>query len=195
VVLGVFAAPFLKLWLGRHQPEILANLPALVMALRLALIILVLRLGITTSWNVFQASGTVREPALTAVVEGLINQALSLLMILGFSMGLPAIYLGSLLAQLLRIALVHPRQLKVAIGGSAWDNAWQSLAAPLSGALALTALCTALKFTTSSMPATLGGLLAIGVVYAGWMWVVLLDSTERKAFKGAVTRVRAKRHA
>ena len=193
VVLGVFAAPFLKLWLGRHQPEILANLDAMVLALRLALSILVLRLGITTSWNVFQASGHVREPALTAVAEGILNQGLSVLLILGFSMGLPAIYLGSLAAQVLRLLLIHPRQLQAAIGGRAWDNAWQSMAAPLAGALGLTLACEGLALLHPRLSLLASGLAVVLAAYAWYMWKVLLDATERKAFKGALSRVRGKR--
>lgn len=193
VVLGVFAAPFLQLWLGKQHAEVLQQLPDLVMALRLALLILVLRLGITTSWNVFQASGHVKEPALTAIVEGLLNQGLSVLMILGFSMGLPAIYLGSLAAQFLRLVLIHPRHLQVAIGGDPWDNAWQSLAAPLAGALGLALACQGLEMLHLGISRTTLGLAFVGAAYSWWMWRVLLDATERKALKSALNRVRGKR--
>jgi O-antigen/teichoic acid export membrane protein len=181
VVVGVFAVTFLKLWLGRHQDE--QELPAQVLALRLCLTVLVLRLGITTSWNVFQASGKVKEPALTAVFEGLVNQALSLILILGFAFGLPGVYLGSLLAQLLRLVLVHPRQLQMAIGGKLWDNAWQSQGAPLLGALGLMLACLGLQALRLGSYRTFVGLGIVGAIYLFWMWKVLLDAHERKALK------------
>jgi peptidoglycan biosynthesis protein MviN/MurJ (putative lipid II flippase) len=163
--------------------------PVLIPALRLSLSILVLRLGITTSWNVFQASGHVKEPALVAVVEGLVNQALSLMLILGFAFGLPGVYLGSLLAQLLRLILIHPRQLQLAIGGKLWDNAWQSQGAPLLGALGLTAVCLGLQALTLGPHRTFLGLLIVGVAYSYWMWKVLLDAHERKALKDVFKRL------
>ena len=188
VVLGVFAYDFLHLWLGKHQMDELG--PSIIPALRLCLSILVLRLGITTSWNVFQASGHVKEPALTAVIEGLVNQSLSVLLILGFAWGLPGVYWGSMIAQLLRLVLIHPRQLQVAIGGSLWDNAWQSQAAPLAGALWLTGACAGLQFLDLGWHRTLIGLVFLGLAYAYWMWRAILDGAERHAVKNAVMRVR-----
>ena len=186
VVIGVFAAQFIHLWLGPRQEDMG---PALIPALRLCLSILVLRLGITTSWNVFQASGHVKEPAVVAVVEGVVNQALSLMLILGFAFGLPGVYLGSLLAQFLRLLLIHPRQLQVAIGGRILDNAWQSQGAPLLGALGLTLACLGLQALHLGLERTFFGLAIIGAGYSFWMWKVLLDGTERRALKDAFARV------
>jgi O-antigen/teichoic acid export membrane protein len=190
VVLGVFAAPFLKLLVGS---EVLKNLPAQIMAVRLALLILVLRLGITTSWNVFQASGHVKEPALTAVFEGLVNQALSVILILGFAFGLPGVYLGSLLAQILRLILVHPRHLQVAIGGKLWETARQSLGTPCLGALGLTLACLGLQFLHLGLQRTFMGLGVVGAFYLFWMWKVLLDRDERKAMKDVFKKLTGRR--
>jgi O-antigen/teichoic acid export membrane protein len=192
VVLGVFAAQFIHLWLGSREAGMA---PALIPALRLCLTVLVLRLGITTSWNVFQASGHVKEPAITAVIEGVVNQVLSVILILGYAFGLPGVYLGSLIAQVIRLLLVHPRQLQVAMGGSLWANAWQSQGAPILGALGLIAACMGLKALELPWHGTLVGLVVLGLAYGAWMWAVLLDETERKAVTHAFARLRGKAKA
>jgi O-antigen/teichoic acid export membrane protein len=178
IPLSYFAAPAVMLWLGPGHEAAAALFP-------MALAVQTLRMSKGAGWNVFLALGHPQWPAVAQVVEGFLNQSMSLILILGFGWGITGVYAGTILASLVRISLQWPR-LADLLGVETMPLVWAATGLPMVGGLGLGLACWGLRALSLGWAAILGLLCLLGLAYLLWIWLAILEASERQAVGHAV---------
>ena len=171
---AVFSESFLNLWMGSIIGEDGVKVGALVMSV---LAVNRLQISMTTSYpNLLSSLGKIWKITYVNVAESVLNIGFSLLLALGFDLGLFGIALGSLLARAVTVTLGAPILLKMEAGVGLAEQAREIFFPGLWTSLVFASVCVFVQkailpdnWTLFALAVTLSLL-----IYSGIAWCFLV---------------------
>jgi|GEM_PF-3528395 len=185
VGMTIFRQEIIELWLGKGFKEAVDILP-------LTIFLVFCRIPILVTWPYLTATNQLKLPALTMLLDGVINVVLSVLYVKVFDLGLAGVVLGTLSTNLIRFGFFQIPFVAKLIELPVSQYWKKGYGLPAISMLWLTPTLFLIHWFKLPGAPTISLLILTALAYAVWTWLRIFDEYERKLFLDIFNRISRK---
>lgn len=182
----IFRQEIIELWLGRSFQEAINILP-------LTIFLVFCRIPIFVTWPYLTAVNQLKLPALTMLLDGVINVALSVFYVKAFNLGLAGIVLGTLSTNIIRFTCFQIPFVARLIELPVIEYWKQGYGRAVLSMLWLTPSLYLIYWLNLDNFLTILMLVLVSLMYIVWVWFRVFEPYERNLFSEISARISSKR--